>query len=196
MISFVSGKVIEKFLGSVVVDVGGLGYEVQVANLDYDHANPGDEVKFHTYHHVREQSEELYGFSTLTAKRLFELLITVQGVGPKAALSILSLGEGESVRSAKSWVNSCVTSSSDEDYKSVASSPAVCPPCCERGVEGKREERLQTTTTPRCATSSTRSRRPSTPPRPRAASPMRAATRSTTRQGLLPCTRWMSSTSN
>ena len=99
MISFVSGKVIEKFLGSVVVDVGGLGYEVQVANLDYDHANPGDEVKFHTYHHVREQSEELYGFSTLTAKRLFELLITVQGVGPKAALSILSLGEGESVRS-------------------------------------------------------------------------------------------------
>lgn len=100
MISFVSGKVIEKFLGSVVVDVGGLGYEVQVANLDYDHANPGNEVKFHTYHHVREQSEELYGFSTLTAKRLFELLITVQGVGPKAALSILSLGEGESVRSA------------------------------------------------------------------------------------------------
>ena len=100
MISFVSGKVIEKFFGSVVVDVGGLGYEVQVANLDYDHANPGNEVKFHTYHHVREQSEELYGFSTLTAKRLFELLITVQGVGPKAALSILSLGEGESVRSA------------------------------------------------------------------------------------------------
>lgn len=100
MISFVNGKVIEKFSGSVVVDVGGLGYEVQVANLDYDHVSPGDEVKFYTYHHVREQSEELYGFSTLTAKRLFELLITVQGVGPKAALSILSLGEGESVRSA------------------------------------------------------------------------------------------------
>ncbi len=100
MISFVHGKVIEKFLGSVVVDVGGLGYEVQVASIDYDHVNPGDETKFYTYHHVREQSEELYGFSTLTAKRLFELLITVQGVGPKAALSILSLGEGESVRSA------------------------------------------------------------------------------------------------
>lgn len=100
MISFVNGKVIEKFSGSVVVDVGGLGYEVQVANLDYDHVSPGDEAKFYTYHHVREQSEELYGFSTLTAKRLFELLITVQGVGPKAALSILSLGEGESVRSA------------------------------------------------------------------------------------------------
>ena len=100
MISFVHGKVIEKFLGSVVVDVGGLGYEVQVASIDYDHVNPGDETKFYTYHHVREQSEELYGFSTLTAKRLFELLITVQGVGPKAALSILSVGEGESVRSA------------------------------------------------------------------------------------------------
>ena len=100
MISFVHGKVIEKFLGSVVVDVGGLGYEVQVASIDYDHVGPGEEVKFYTYHHVREQAEELYGFSSLTGKRLFELLITVQGVGPKAALAILSLGESEAVRSA------------------------------------------------------------------------------------------------
>ncbi|MGE5309826.1 MAG: Holliday junction branch migration protein RuvA [Sphaerimonospora mesophila] len=100
MIAFVNGKVIEKFLGSVVVDVGGIGYEVQVANIDYDQANPGGEIKFYTYHHVREQAEELYGFSSLTGKRLFELLITVQGVGPKAALAILSLGESEAVRSA------------------------------------------------------------------------------------------------
>ena len=100
MIGFVRGKVIEKFLGSVVVDVGGIGYEVQVAALDYDQAAPESEAKFYTYHHVREQSEELFGFSTLTAKRLFELLITVQGVGPKAALAILSLGEAEAIRSA------------------------------------------------------------------------------------------------
>ncbi len=100
MIALVRGKVVEKFLGSVVVDVGGIGYEVQVAASDYDKASPDVEVKFYTYHHVREQAEELFGFSTLTAKRLFELLITVQGVGPKAALAILSLGEAESVRSA------------------------------------------------------------------------------------------------
>lgn len=100
MIAFVNGKVIEKFSGSVVVEVGGIGYEVQVAASDYDKANPDVDIKFYTYHHVREQAEELFGFSTLAAKRLFELLITVQGVGPKAALSILSLGEAELVRSA------------------------------------------------------------------------------------------------
>ena len=100
MLAFVRGKVVEKFGSSVVVDVAGIGYEVQVAAGDYDHAAPEAEVKFYTYHHVREQSEELYGFSTLTAKRLFELLITVQGVGPKAALAILSLSEADAVRSA------------------------------------------------------------------------------------------------
>jgi Holliday junction DNA helicase RuvA len=100
MIAFVQGKVVEKFLSSVVVDVGGIGYEVQVAAVDYDQAAPDTEVKFYTYHHVREQAEELFGFSTLAAKRLFELLITVQGVGPKAALAILSLGAAEAVRSA------------------------------------------------------------------------------------------------
>ena len=100
MIAFVKGKIIERFGTSVVVDVGGIGYEVQVVARDYEKALPDEEVKFYTYHHVREQSEELFGFSTLTAKRLFELLISVQGVGPKAALAILSLGEAEAVRSA------------------------------------------------------------------------------------------------
>src|SRR5690606_29611591 len=51
-------------------------------------------------HHVREQAEELFGFSSLAAKKLFELLITVQGIGPKAALAILSLGSAEEVRNA------------------------------------------------------------------------------------------------
>ncbi|RYF28895.1 MAG: Holliday junction branch migration protein RuvA [Chloroflexi bacterium] len=59
-----------------------------------------DSVKFYTHHHIREQSQELFGFSSLAAKKLFELLITVQGVGPKAALAILSLDESETVRNA------------------------------------------------------------------------------------------------
>jgi Holliday junction DNA helicase RuvA len=100
MIALVRGVIIEKFLNSVVVDVGGIGYEVQVAAGDYERALPEQEAKFYTYHHVREQAEELFGFSTLAAKRIFELLITVQGVGPKAALAILSLGEAEAVRAA------------------------------------------------------------------------------------------------
>ena len=100
MIAHVFGKVAEKFNGSLVVDVHGVGYEVSVATNDFDAVILDQEVKFYTYHHVREQSEELFGFSSLAAKKLFEMLITVQGVGPKAALSILSLGDAEQVRNA------------------------------------------------------------------------------------------------
>lgn len=100
MIAHIKGTVAEKFAGSVIVDVGGVGYEIQVPLGDYDEAVLDNEVKFYTYHHVREQSDELFGFSSLTAKKLFELLISVQGVGPKAALSILSLSTSEQVRSA------------------------------------------------------------------------------------------------
>ena len=100
MIAHVFGKVAEKFNGSLVIDVHGVGYEVSVATNDFDAVILDQEVKFYTYHHVREQSEELFGFSSLAAKKLFEMLITVQGVGPKAALAILSLGDTEQVRNA------------------------------------------------------------------------------------------------
>jgi len=113
MIAFVNGKVVEKFGNSVVIDVGGIGYEVQVAAGDYERAQPTEMMKLYTHHHVREQSEELFGFSTLAAKRLFEMLITVQGIGPKAALAILSLGEADAVRSA--------IASEDVNYVATAS---------------------------------------------------------------------------
>lgn len=100
MIAHVSGVIAEKFAGSLIVDVHGVGYEVTVALGDYEAATLGDETKYYTYHHVREQSEDLFGFSSLAAKKLFELLITVQGVGPKAALAILSLGTAEQIRNA------------------------------------------------------------------------------------------------
>lgn len=100
MIAHVQGEVVEKFANAIIVDVAGVGYEVQVALGDYEQAVVGEAKKFHTYHHVREQSEELFGFSSLTAKKMFQMLITVQGVGPKAALAILSLGDAEGVRNA------------------------------------------------------------------------------------------------
>lgn len=100
MIAHVSGIVAEKFNSSVIVDVHGVGYEVAVALGDYDHALLNEPVKFYTHHHIREQSQELFGFTSLAAKKLFEMLITVQGVGPKAALAILSLGDSETVRNA------------------------------------------------------------------------------------------------
>ena len=101
MIAHLSGVIAEKFgASSVVVDVHGVGYEVSVAAGDFEAAGLNQDVKFYTYHHVREQAEELFGFSSLAAKKLFEMLITVQSVGPKAALAILSLGDAEQVRNA------------------------------------------------------------------------------------------------
>lgn len=100
MIAHIFGKVAEKFNGAIVVDVHGVGYEVSVAAGDFGAVSLGQDAKFYTYHHVREQAEELFGFSSLAAKKLFEMLITVQGVGPKAALAVLSLGDAEQVRNA------------------------------------------------------------------------------------------------
>lgn len=100
MIAHIFGTVSEKFNSSVIVDVHGVGYEISIATGDYDAIQLHQEIKLYTYHHIREQSQELFGFSTLAAKKIFEMLITVQGVGPKAALAILSLAEAEVVRNA------------------------------------------------------------------------------------------------
>ena len=101
MIAHLKGTIEEKFgSNGIIVDVCGVGYEIAVPTPDFEAANLGEERKFYTYHAVRENAEELYGFSSLAAKKIFELLISVQGVGPKAAIAILSLAEAEAVRNA------------------------------------------------------------------------------------------------
>ncbi len=100
MIAHLKGKIEEKYGNFLVLDVNGVGYEVAVAKSDFEGAKLNEERKFYTYHQVRENAEELYGFSNLAAKKIFELLISVQGIGPKAAIAILSLAEAEEVRNA------------------------------------------------------------------------------------------------
>ena len=100
MIAHIRGIVTEKIAGTIVVDVQGVGYELSVALGDFEAAQNGQEATFYTYHHIREQAEELFGFGSLAAKKLFQILIAVQGVGPKAALAMLSLGSSEQVRNA------------------------------------------------------------------------------------------------
>lgn len=100
MIAHIRGIITEKIAGTIVVDVQGVGYELSVALGDFEAAQNGQEATFYTYHHIREQAEELFGFGSLAAKKLFQILIAVQGVGPKAALAILSLGSSEQVRNA------------------------------------------------------------------------------------------------
>ena len=100
MIAHLIGKVVEKFGNSLIIDVNGVGYEVMVPTPDFEDCHLDEERKFFTYHSIRENAEELYGFSSLLAKKMFELLISVQGVGPKAGIAIMSLAEAEEVRNA------------------------------------------------------------------------------------------------
>lgn len=100
MIAHIKGKIVEKFESSVIVDVHDVGYEVALSALDFENANLNEDRKYYTYHKITETSEELYGFSTLAAKKIFELLISVNGIGPKAAMAILSLAAPEEVRNA------------------------------------------------------------------------------------------------
>ena len=101
MIAHIRGKIEEKFgTNGIIVDVNGVGYEIMVPSLDFEACNLGEERKFYTYHQVRENAEELYGFTSLTAKKIFEMLISVQGIGPKAGIAIMSLAEAEEVRNA------------------------------------------------------------------------------------------------
>ncbi len=100
MIAHISGTITEIFGNSAIVDVHGVGYELTLSAIDIENISISDQKKFYTFHSVRENSEELYGFSSLEAKKLFELLISVQGIGPKAAIAILSLAPAEEVRNA------------------------------------------------------------------------------------------------
>ncbi len=100
MIAHLTGIITEKFLNSIIIDVHGVGYELTVSTPDAESVNVNDEIKFYTYHSIRENAEDLYGFLSLAAKKLFEMLISVNGIGPKAAMAILSLANPEEVRNA------------------------------------------------------------------------------------------------
>ena len=91
MIAFVSGILEIKLNGYIVIDVAGIGYKVFMSESAIDSlGNVGDKVKVYTHQHVREDDISLYGFLTMEELNMFELLISVSGVGAKSALSILA----------------------------------------------------------------------------------------------------------
>ncbi|MEK7153772.1 MAG: Holliday junction branch migration protein RuvA [Patescibacteria group bacterium] len=100
MIATITGKVTEKIAESVVIDVQGVGYGVLVTTEDYGLLTTNNTVKVYIYEHIRENSHDLFGFVNLDTKRLFEQLLDVNGVGPKMALSVLSIGSANEVRRA------------------------------------------------------------------------------------------------
>jgi holliday junction DNA helicase RuvA len=100
MIATLNGVVSEKLADVFVLDVQGVGYGLLVPAEDYGRLAVGEPAKLYVYEHVREQAHDLFGFLTRDTQHLFEQLLDVNGVGPKMALNMLSIGPAQAVRQA------------------------------------------------------------------------------------------------
>ncbi len=100
MIASLRGKVILKRANRVIVDVGGVGYELSVPLSSLEAVQDNGETFFYVHTALRENALELYGFVAPEEKSLFEMLITVSGIGPRTALAILSGTSPEGFRQA------------------------------------------------------------------------------------------------
>lgn len=116
MISYIKGELAEVFEEGIVVESGGIGYEIKmplssISNLP----RTKNEIKIYTYLHVREDAIGLFGFLTRDDLKTFKLLITVNGIGPKGALGILSAITPDNLRFA-------ILS---DDAKTIAKAPGI-----------------------------------------------------------------------
>lgn len=100
MISYLSGRLIEKGSNTVIIDVGGVGYETTISSATfYELGETGANISLRIYTYVREDTLQLFGFKTLKERALFLKLITVSGIGPKLAVTMLSeMGVDDIVR--------------------------------------------------------------------------------------------------
>ena len=94
MLAYIKGTLEMKMTGYIVIDVGGLGYKIYMSDSGIEKlGNIGETVKVHTYYKVREDDISIFGFNTLEELKMFELLISVSGVGAKTALTMLATCE-------------------------------------------------------------------------------------------------------
>ncbi len=125
MITFLEGIIDEKEPTHVVLNVGGVGYEVVISLNSYDRLPaPGEKVRLLTHDHIREDEHRLFGFMTADERRVFTLLLGVSGIGPKIALSALS---GMTVREIKVAIK-------DGDVKRLSSISGIGKKTAERMV--------------------------------------------------------------
>ncbi len=91
MFAYIKGTLEEKSTNYVVIDVGGIGYKIFMSNISINEIGElGNKVKVHTHYYVREDNISLYGFLTHEELKMFELLLSVSGIGAKSAITMLS----------------------------------------------------------------------------------------------------------
>ena len=131
MITFLQGVLVERHPTRAVVDVGGVGYEVSIPLSSFDRLPAENQpCRILTYDHVREDVHQLFGFMSEGERRMFVLLMTVSGIGPKLALSTLS---GMSVRDLKKSV-------AEGDVKRLSSISGIGKKTAERVVVELRDK--------------------------------------------------------
>ena len=125
MIAFIQGELCEVGQDTIIVACQGIGYEIQVpVSVAQSLSDPGSRVKIYTYTYVREDALGLFGFLTRDDLTVFKLLITVNGVGPKAALAILSSMTADELRFAILA----------EDAKAISKAPGIGPKTAKRMI--------------------------------------------------------------
>lgn len=97
MFHYINGVVAELLPNLAVLDCGGVGFEVNTSAYTLSQLKQGEKAKLFTYVYIREDAFDIFGFSSQSEKRCFEMLIGVSGVGPKAAISILSVNTPENL---------------------------------------------------------------------------------------------------
>ena len=100
MFYYLEGKVTEIDLSLVVIDCGGVGFAVNTTANTISRVKKGESTRLYTYCNIKEDAFDIYGFASKSEKHSFELLLGVSGVGPKAALSILSSSNPEALAMA------------------------------------------------------------------------------------------------
>ena len=139
MLAYVKGILEMKMTDYVVIDVGGLGYKVYMSSIGMEKlGNIGEQVKVYTYYRVREDDISIYGFNSNEELRMFELLLSVSGVGAKTALSMLA------VCTPSEFVLAIVS----EDINVLTSIPGIGPKSAKRIIlelkdKIKKEEQIQ-----------------------------------------------------
>ena len=139
MFAYIKGTLEMKMTDYVVIDVGGLGYKIYMSSLAMEKlGNIGEEVKVYTYYRVREDDISIYGFNSNEELRIFELLLSVSGVGAKTALAMLA------VCTPSEFVLAIVS----EDINVLTSIPGIGPKSAKRIIlelkdKIKKEEQIQ-----------------------------------------------------
>lgn len=90
MIATIKGTVTQKTADAVVVEAGGIGYEVFLTQTDLSKVSVGQTCSYFVYDHLREDAHNLYGFASLDAKQFFISLLGISGIGPKVALAVMT----------------------------------------------------------------------------------------------------------